>query len=281
MNILALLEQAADQMLQTSAPTLGAIGLRMFIALLTIMVVWMGVEEALLSAQGGAGMNIAKGVEFILVASLGLTMIQFYEAPIPGVGYGFKNLVIAQTTYLSTVVGNDGLQAINNTTDKLQSGLGSSFFADLNIYRSLVQFTIQVTLGFFSAISIAVVGYGMIAAAICGLLGPIFIPFFIVPRLSFLFWGWFRAFLGFSFYKVVAAATLNILGHLLVVGATGLTPLSAATLVVKLPVLIVLVVLSIYILFKVPAMTHSILSGHAGGGGGGGLGLLALVRFLQ
>jgi hypothetical protein len=280
MNLLALLEQAADQMLQTSAPTLSAIGFRMFIGLLTIMVVWVGVQEALSSAQGGPGINIAKGVEFVLVASLGLTMIQFYEAPIPGVGFGFKNLVIAQTTYLSTVIGNDGLQAINNTTNNLQSSLGSGFFGSLDVYRSVVQFTIQVTLGFFSAISIAVVGYGMVAAAICGLLGPIFIPFFIVPRLSFLFWGWFRAFLGFSFYKVVAAATLNILGHLYVVAAQGLAPLTAATLVVKLPVLIILVALNIYILFKVPAITNAILSGHPGGGGGGGLGLLALARFL-
>src|SRR5216683_4940924 len=188
MNLLALLEQAADQMLQTSAPTLNAIGFRMFIGLLTIMVVWVGVQEALSSAQGGPGLNIAKGVEFVLVASLGLTMIQFYEAPIPGVGYRFKNLVIAETTYLSTVIGNDGLQAINNTTNNLQSSLGSGFLGSLDVYRSVVQFSIQVTLGFFSAISIAVVGYGMVAAAICGLLGPIFIPFFIVPRLSFLFW---------------------------------------------------------------------------------------------
>jgi len=98
--------------------------------------------------------------------------------------------------------------------------------------------------------------------------------------LSFLFWGWFRAFLGFSFYKVVAAAILNILGHLYVVAAQGLNPLTAATLVVKLPVLIILVGLNIYILFKVPAITNAILSGHPGGGGGGGLGLLALARFL-
>ncbi len=159
MNILALLEKAADQMLQASAPTLDAIGLHMFIGLLTIMVVWTGVQEALTSAQGGPGLNMAKAVEFVLVASLGLAMIQFYEAPLPGVGYGFKNLVIAQTTYLSTVIGNDGLQSINNTANNLQSGLGSGFFANLNVYRSLVQFAVQVGLGFFSAISIAVVAY--------------------------------------------------------------------------------------------------------------------------
>ena len=38
------------------------------------------------------------------------------------------------------------------------------------------------------------------------ILGPLFIPFLLVDKLSFLFWGWLRAFIGFSFYKVVAAA---------------------------------------------------------------------------
>ena len=37
---------------------------------------------------------------------------------------------------------------------------------------------------------------------IIGLLGPIFIPFLVFDKLDWLFWGWLRAYLGFSFYKV-------------------------------------------------------------------------------
>jgi hypothetical protein len=279
MNLLSALIQAADQLVDNSAGPLEAIGLRMFLSLLTIMVVWMGVEEALYSAQGAPGPNIAKAIEFVLMASIGFAMIQFYEAPIPGVGFGFKDLVIKETTYLSSVIGNDGLNQINTAINDLQAQLGSGFIASsLNLYYTLVHFAIQCLLAVLSAVSIAVVGYGIVAASVCALLGPIFIPFFIVPRLNFLFWGWFRAFLGFSFYKVVAAAVLHLLGHLYLLYLTALQPINASDLAVKLPVLIVLIGLNIYILFKVPSITGAILSGHSHGAGFSPLSLLAFLK---
>ena len=66
-----------------------------------------------------------------------------------------------------------------------------------------------------SALISVIIAYGAIASTIVGMLGPIFIPFLVFDKLDFLFWGWLRAFLGFSFYKVVAAATLSILSQLL------------------------------------------------------------------
>ena len=39
----------------------------------------------------------------------------------------------------------------------------------------------------------AVIAFGLIASAVCALLGPLFVPFFIVPKLDWLFWGWFKA----------------------------------------------------------------------------------------
>ena len=59
-------------------------------------------------------------------------------------------------------------------------------------------------------LSLAVVAFGLIASAVCGLLGPIFVPFFIVPKLEWLFWGWLKAFIQYSFVPVVAIAFLMI-----------------------------------------------------------------------
>jgi hypothetical protein len=100
-----------------------------------------------------------------------------------------------------------------------------------------------------------------------------------VDKLNFLFWGWLRAFVGFSFYKIVAAAVMAILGHLYMLFYTGLMPLDPATLIAKMPLLILLIVVNIYLLFKIPAITSSIFSGHTGHGGG--LGIIALAgRFI-
>jgi len=82
-------------------------------------------------------------------------------------------------------------------------------------YYAIVYFAVQFLLALLAAIVSAIVAYGAIAATIIGLLGPIFIPFLVFDKLDWLFWGWLKAYLGFSFYKVVAAATMNVLSHVL------------------------------------------------------------------
>jgi type IV secretory pathway VirB6-like protein len=132
----------------------------------------------------------------------------------------------------------------------------------------------------FSAVVSAIVAYGAIASAVIGLLGPVFIPFLVFDKLEFLFWGWLKAFIGFCFYKVLAAAVLSILAHLLAQYYTELINFSdPGNMVQELPLLILLVLVNIYILFKIPAMTMSIFSGSAGGHGGGlGLVTAAILR---
>jgi type IV secretory pathway VirB6-like protein len=111
-----------------------------------------------------------------------------------------------------------------------------------------------------------IVAYGAIASAVVGLLGPIFIPFLVFEKLDFLFWGWLRAFIGFCFYKVLAAAVLSIMGNLLAHYYTDIVAFSDPGLMVKqLPLLIILVLVNVYILLKIPALTMSIFSGSTGG----------------
>jgi type IV secretory pathway VirB6-like protein len=122
-----------------------------------------------------------------------------------------------------------------------------------------------------AAIVSAIIAYGAIAATIIGLLGPIFIPFLVFDKLDWLFWGWLKAYLGFSFYKVIAAATMNVLSHVLTnyYIQLGQSISDPSTIVQTLPLLILLVLVNIYILSKIPSMSHSLFGG--GGGGHGGL----------
>jgi type IV secretory pathway VirB6-like protein len=144
----------------------------------------------------------------------------------------------------------------------------------MNPYYAIVYFVIQALIATLSAVVSAIVAYGAIASAVVGLLGPIFIPFLVFDKLEFLFWGWLKAFLGFCFYKVLAAAVLSILAHLLAQYYTELVNFSdPGNMVQELPLLILLVLVNVYVLFKIPAMTMSLFSGSVGGHGGG-LGLI-------
>ena len=83
-----------------------------------------------------------------------------------------------------------------------------------NPYNAIIFALIQVLIALLSALISVIIAYGAVASAVVGLLGPIFIPFLVFDKLEFLFWGWL-GFLGFSFYKVVAAATYQHLSQLL------------------------------------------------------------------
>ncbi len=126
----------------------------------------------------------------------------------------------------------------------------------MNPYYAIVYFVSPIPVSHFSPRVTAIVAYGAIAATIIGLLGPIFIPFLVFDKLEFLFWGWLQAYLGFSFYKVVAAATMNILAHCSAQYYIELGQLlRPGNMVQDVPLLILLVLVNIYILFKIPAMT--------------------------
>src|ERR1700733_10291412 len=63
---------------------------------------------------------------------------------------------------------------------------------------------------------VGVIAFGLVSEAVCVLVGPIFIPFFVVPNLEWLFWGWFKAFIQYAFYPVVANAFILVFGEMLI-----------------------------------------------------------------
>src|SRR5207248_8411410 len=62
----------------------------------------------------------------------------------------------------------------------------------------------------------AVIAFGYVASGVAVMLGPIFIPFFIVPHMEWLFWGWLKSLIQYAFYPVVANAYLFVFGNLLI-----------------------------------------------------------------
>ena len=127
--------------------------------------------------------------------------------------------------------------------------------------------TVIILLAAAQGIAIVVIAYGFIATAVCVLVGPLFVPFFIVPRLEWMFWGWLRCFIQYSFYQVIAAAVVYVIGNL-ILGILGLEPtetISVTQLIGWFPVLFITFLAAIYGLLKIPSLTHHIFSGAAGG----------------
>jgi hypothetical protein len=280
MSLFQYIAQACQALAATVAPSITAMGVHIILALATIMMVWFGVQEALASAHGGPGFSMGRFLNLFMLLTFAYVMVNYYDSSIPGLGFSIKGFIDGGTINLVNLIGSDGSNTMLNEIHQASSKTGPSILNTvMNPYYAIVYFAVQFLLAMLAAIVSAIVAYGAIAATIIGVLGPIFIPFLVVDKLDWLFWGWLKAYLGFSFYKVVAAATMNVLSHVLTnyYIQLGQSVSDPSTIVQTLPLLVLLVLVNIYILFKIPTMTHSLFTGGTGGHGGGlGVAVMAI-----
>ena len=278
MDFLILIKNGCDNLTATVAPSMDSVGLHMVISLATIMLVWFGVQEALASAQGGPGFSMARFLNFFLLITFAYCFVRFYDAAIPGIGYSLKGFIRGGTSSLVDYIGNDSTQEVQDTVHAALSQIGNLSPSLTEPYVLLCTYTVQIVLSILTALIAVILAYGAIGATIIGLLGPVFIPWMVFGKTDFLFWGWLKAFLGFEFYKVVAAATMSVLSHLLITyltsGAMNLN--DPQRLIYLMPGLLIMCFVAGFILLKIPAMTAALFSGHTGGHDAG-VGIASLV----
>ncbi|HVB55495.1 MAG TPA: type IV secretion system protein [Candidatus Acidoferrales bacterium] len=262
-NIIAQLGQAITQLLSSQRSTLEATGLDIFRGLATILIVWFGIKSALSASQGLGGFHFAKFADLVLMIAFGLGMLTYYSTPIPGTSYSFSDLVTKEGLNLANQIESDQTQQIATTITNQEQQLGSPP-GSFNILEDLTYLLITVLLALMEAAAFAVIAYGYVASAVCVLIGPIFIPWFIVPKMDWLFWGWLKAFIGFSFYQVVASAFIFVFSKVLTGMFQVIGNISISNAFTVLPALFITLFVCIYGLVKIPELTSSILSGRAG-----------------
>jgi hypothetical protein len=265
-QLLNFITAQCDSLTATMSPTLDGIGLKIVIALATVMLVWFGVQEALASAQGGPGFSMAKFLNFFLLITFAYCFVKFYDSSIPGIGYSLKSFISQGTTNIAESIGQDAIGQMLQEIDGALSKSGPGMVMFTAPYMMVAYVISQLALCVLEALVAVILAYGALAGTIIGILGPIFIPFLVFDKLDFLFWGWVKAYLSFAFYKVVAAATMSILGHLFVsYYANSINFTNPVAMIRNFPFLVMLIVVNIFLILKIPAITATIFSGHAGG----------------
>jgi type IV secretory pathway VirB6-like protein len=265
MNFFDAVLQAVNTLVEQNLGVFDRMGQNLFRAFATVLVVWYGIKAALAAGEHHGGFHFSNFVTLILVMSFGFAMMNYYDAPIPGFGRDFHHLITDEAASLSGQIGQANAQRIAEDTSYVLANLDAPAMTQpmaIFLY-ALLWMGAVVT----EALALIVVAFGVVATALCILLGPVFIPFFIVPQLDWLFWGWLRAFIQYSFYQVVAAGVLYIVSQftygIIHAQITGL--MSASDLIKISPVLLVAYLAAIYSIIKVPMLTSHIFSGTSGG----------------
>jgi hypothetical protein len=261
LNLVPTIQQAISTLLTTHEPEFLRFGQGLFAALATTVIAWQGIR--LMFSHEGLNEQLFDFAKLLLFVSFGYGLIAFYESPLPGIGVSFSNLITDQAYYFQSVLEARSFDNIYQHLDEL-----SDHFLQpdaWSILANLIYWTVLVLIAVAKALSLAVISFGLIASAVCALVGPIFVPFFIVPKLDFLFWGWLKAFIQYSFIPVIAIAFLMIFEQFIFRYVTTLPPtISTAEYgVYGLQALAVILTFSIGMLL-VPSLTASIFSGQGG-----------------
>ena len=268
-DFLQFMYKAINDLLTQNLGFFDAMGQNLFRMFATILVAWYGIKSALSAASGKYTFQFDNFASLLLTISFGFAMVNYYSKPIPGIGSSFHNLITDEAQFLANRINQSELQTIVDRIGEFEARIDSPGVTDF--LGIIVYAVVIILLAAAQAISVVVIAYGFIATAVCVLVGPIFVPFFIVPNFEWLFWGWLRCFLQYAFYEVIAAAVVYIIGNL-IIGVLTLQPvgtISTLQLIGWFPVLFITFVSSIYVLLKVPALTNHIFSGTAGGSSAG------------
>src|SRR5664279_4537638 len=144
MDFLILIKNGCDNLTATAAPSLDSLGLHMVISLATIMLAWFGVQEALASAQGGAGFSLAKFISFFMLITFAYCFVKYYDGSIPGIGYSLKGFISGGTSSLVDYIGHDSSQEVQDTIHTALGKIGSLSPSFTEPYTLLCSFTIQL-----------------------------------------------------------------------------------------------------------------------------------------
>jgi type IV secretory pathway VirB6-like protein len=265
MNFFDAVLQAVNMLVNQNLGVFDRMGQNLFRAFATVLVAWYGIKAALAAGEHRGGFHFSNFVTLILLMSFGFAMVNYYDSPIPGFGRDFHHLITDEAASLSGQIGQANAQRIAEDTSYVLGNLDAPAVTQpMAIFLYALLWVGAVVT---EALALIVVAFGVVATALCILLGPVFIPFFIVPQLDWLFWGWLRALIQYSFYQVVAAGVLYIVSQftygIIHAQITGL--MSSSDLIKISPVLLVAYLAAIYSIIKVPLLTSHIFSGTSGG----------------
>jgi hypothetical protein len=254
-------QQAITSLLTTQMPQFLGIGNRMFVSFATILLVWHGIRMMLAWRESGEHMfSFAK---LLLMIAFGEAMIAFYASPIPGFGESFSSLITNEALTLARLISGQSIQDAQQNLNTLWNSLEQP--DAWSILANLLYWLMLIVIGLAQFALLFVISFSMVASAVCGLVGPIFVPFFIVPTLEWLFWGWLKAFVQYSFMIVIANAFIYVFEQFLSRYLQTLPPglRLEDQLLYGVHAVMILVTFTVGVML-VPSLTASIFSGRSG-----------------
>ena len=270
-NLLASLRNTIFDVLTQNGTPFQQLGQNIFRTLAIVMIVIAGSRIAFSDHHALHKLRTLAGLVLLV-----WIMITLYSTPSRLLGgYSFSEAIPKTAFGMADLVGTTTQQQMLSKLNDISNGIQDmGEFSMLHARDFIIYLLITLLIAVLELAMFIVVGFGYLAIGAILVIGPILIPFVLVPRLDFLFWSWLKALIKYSFYPVVGNIILLGISQIMlsVLNTTllsqGLTPGRIAVSMTQVPILAVVFLAGIYSIFKIPSLVGDIFSGAANAGSG-------------
>lgn len=266
-NLLAQLRDTIFNVLTENGTPFEQLGLTIFRTLTIIMIVIAGSRIAF---SDHASLHKLRSLAAMILMVWVMLTLYTRSSPLLG-GHSFSETIPRSAFGMADLVGVTTQQQMLAKLDQIISGIsGMSSFSLLNVRDFIIYIIITLLIAVLELAMFIVIGFGYLALGAVLVIGPVLIPFLLVPKLDFIFWSWLKTLIKYSFYPVVGnIILLGICQIMLSVLNTALPTAGQIVITItQIPILAVVFCAGIYAIFKIPGLVGDIFSGAANAGSG-------------
>src|ERR1700722_19615055 len=130
-DFLQYIFQAINTLLTQNLGFFDTMGQNLFRSFATILVAWFGIKSALSSVSGKHPFHFDNFASLLLTISFGFAVINYYSAPLPGVGRSFPSLVTDEAQFFSSRTDQAQPQTVIQGISDFESRIDSPTWGDL------------------------------------------------------------------------------------------------------------------------------------------------------
>jgi type IV secretory pathway VirB6-like protein len=265
-NALSSLRDTIFNVLTQNGTPFAQLGLNIFRTVTIVMIVIAGTRIAFHGHHALDKLRTLGG--FILIVWIMLTLYT-RSSPLLG-GLSFSEAIPKSAFAMADLVGTTTQQQMLAKLNQITTGIASmSSFSFFHARDFVIYLIVTLLIAVLELAMFIVIGFGYLALGAVLVIGPILIPFMIVPKLDFLFWSWLKALIKYSFYPVVGNIVIMGVCQIMLSILNGVpgTGGQIAVNILQIPILAVVFCAGIYAVFKIPSLVQDIFSGSASAGG--------------
>jgi hypothetical protein len=194
-------------------------------------------------------------------------LIYSYDSSFMGTGVSFHKTITSTGAELANLIDHSISDRLVAKFGDLITGMQPPGVGNLitNSAGWIHYWFIVGATGLMQGVCLFVISFGLVCIAVLVVIGPLTIPFLLVPRMEWITWGWFKSLIQYSFYPVVANLFVYVYGIIMIDYFTlHPGPYTTANVAGMLLMLLTLSVTCCFGILKLGQLVSGIFSGEAG-----------------